>query len=197
MNTKKLKIFTPTAPLKTAVLFLIYKRLDTARRVFEVIRVARPPRLYVASDGPRESKEGEAEKVQAVRDYVMSHIDWDCEVKTLFREKNLGCKYAVSGAISWFFENEEMGIILEDDCLPSMSFFWFCEELLDKYKDDERIVNITGCNFQQGRNNTGYSYYFSIYSHIWGWAGWRSSWRYPPFVLRNRKADELYGGEDV
>ena len=140
MNNSKLKNqhskFTPPHPLNTAVLFLVFNRLDTTKQVFEAIQQAKPPRLYVAADGARELKEGEAEIVKAVREFVIQNIDWECEVKTLFREQNHGCKMAVSGAIDWFFANEEKGIILEDDCLPSQSFFWFCEELLYKYKDD-------------------------------------------------------------
>lgn len=169
-------IFAPTHPLKTAVLFLVFNRPDTTKQVFESIRKAKPPRLYVAADGPRSTKEGEAETVQTVRDYVMKRIDWECEVKVLFREENLGCKYAVSSAITWFFENEEMGIILEDDCLPSQSFFWFCEELLVRYRDDTRIMAVSGDNFQFGRTRAEYSYYFSRYSHVWGWATWRRAW---------------------
>ncbi|MCX7759372.1 MAG: nucleotide-diphospho-sugar transferase, partial [bacterium] len=114
--------FMPFYPLKTAVLLLTFKRLDTTRQVFEMIRKAKPPRLYIAGDGPRDWVEGEKEKVKAVRDYVMNNIDWNCEVKTLFRDKNLGCGRAVSEAITWFFEHEEMGIILEDDTVPSLSF---------------------------------------------------------------------------
>jgi len=172
------KIFTPPHPLNTAVLFLVFNRLDTTKQVFEAIRQAKPPRLYIAADGARKSKDGEAEKVNAVRDYVMSNIDWECEVKTLFREQNLGCKYAVSGAITWFFENEEMGIILEDDCLPSQSFFWFCEKLLERYKDDSRVWHIGGASTLTNDiviNND--SYYFSKFNHIWGWAGWSSRWK--------------------
>lgn len=168
---------TPPQPLKTAVLFLVFNRLDTTTQVFEAIRFVRPTRLYIAADGPRDSKNGEDAKIKAVRDYVMGHIDWDCAVKTLFREKNLGCKYAVSGGINWFFENEEMGIILEDDCLPHPSFFRFCEELLDRYRDDERIGIINGDNFLFGKRRTHDSYYFSRYAHIWGWASWRRMWQ--------------------
>ena len=173
----KATIFIPTQPLNTAVLFLVFNRLDTTKQVFEAIRQAKPPRLYVAADGSRVNKEGEADKVQVVRDYIMQNIDWKCEVKTLFREENLGCKYAVSGAITWFFENEEQGIILEDDCLPSQSFFWFCEELLERYKDDMRIWHIGGASTLTEDiviNND--SYYFSNLSHIWGWAGWSNRW---------------------
>ena len=173
----KINKFIPPHPLNTAVLFLVFNRLDTTKQVFEAIRQAKPPRLYIAADGARELKVGEAEKVKAVRDYVMSNIDWECEVKTLFREQNLGCKYAVSGAIDWFFENEEMGIILEDDCLPSQSFFWFCEELLEKYKDDMRVWNIGGYKPPDIIGDE-FSYTFSIFPQIWGWATWRSRWKY-------------------
>lgn len=131
-------IFKPSAPLKTAVLFLVFNRPDTTARVFEAIRQAKPPRLYVAADGPRANREGEVKKCAKVRE-IATAVDWPCEVKALFREKNFGCKYAVSGGITWFFEHEEQGIILEDDCLPHLDFFTFCESLLDRYADDERV----------------------------------------------------------
>jgi hypothetical protein len=172
------KEFVPPHQLNTAVLFIVFNRPNTTKQVFESIRKAKPPRLYVAADGPREDRPGEEEKVQSVRDHIMTNIDWNCDVMTLFRDENLGCKYAVSGAITWLFENEEMGIILEDDCLPSQSFFWFCEELLEKYKDDKRIGLISGNNFQFRRNVNGESYYFSIFNHIWGWASWSRAWNF-------------------
>lgn len=168
--------FIPPHSLNTAVLFLVFNRLDTTKQVFEAIREAKPPRLYIAADGARELKDGEDEKVNAVREYITSNIDWECEVKTLFRDENLGCKMAVSGAIDWFFENEEMGIILEDDCLPSQSFFWFCEELLVKYKDDTRVGQISGFNPLNNFNNSDTSYLFSKFGPIWGWASWRRAW---------------------
>lgn len=169
--------FIPPRDLHTPVLFLIFNRLDTTMLVFEEIKKAKPPRLYLAADGPRNDKKGEAEKVAHVRKYVMDNIDWKCEVKTLFRDNNLGCKYAVSGAIDWFFENEEMGIILEDDCLPSQSFFWFCEELLEKYKYNEQIGMITGTNYITNSNlqKIG-TYFYSNHFTIWGWASWRRAW---------------------
>ncbi|ELP5730591.1 hypothetical protein QTV44_003878 [Vibrio vulnificus] len=173
--------FIPSHPLNTAVLFLVFNRLDTTKQVFEAIRKAKPPRLYIAADGARENKEGEAEKVQAVRDFILQSIDWECDVKTLFRDKNIGCKYAVSGAITWFFDNEEQGIILEDDCLPSQSFFWYCEELLQKYKDDDRIFLVSGDS--RGAESFGMEedYGFCKYSLIWGWASWARAWkRYDP-----------------
>lgn len=173
-NTK----FIPSNPLKTAVLFLIFNRLDTTKEVFEAIRNAKPPKLYIAADGPRESYKNEKAKVEEVREYVMQNIDWKCEIKTRFSDKNMGCKYAVSSAINWFFENEEMGIILEDDCLPSPSFFWFCEELLEKYKNNDQIGMITGTNYIENKNieNAG-TYFYSNHFTIWGWASWRRAWK--------------------
>ena len=167
--------FTPPHPLITPVLFLVFNRLDTTKQVFQEIRQAKPPRLYIASDGARVSNEGDARNVSAVRDYIIENIDWECEVKTLFRDRNLGCKYSVSGAITWFFEHEENGIILEDDCLPSQSFFWFCEELLEKYKNDLRVWHIGGTN-PVDSNCVSSEYYFSEYNRIWGWASWRRAW---------------------
>ena len=169
--------FVPPGSLITPVLFVIFNRPDTTQKVFNAIRQAKPKQLFVAADGPREGKEGEKEKCEQVRE-IIEQIDWDCEVKTLFRDKNLGCKIAVSSAIDWFFENVEEGIILEDDCLPSQSFFWFCQELLEYYRNDTRIMHISGDNFQFGRKRGEGTYYFSKYSHIWGWATWRRAWKY-------------------
>lgn len=186
--------FIPPYLLTTPVLFLIFKRLDTTKQVFEAIKQAKPPRLYIAADGPRAHIEGEEEKVKAVREYVLSSIDWDCEVKTLFRETNLGCGKAVSEAITWFFENEEKGIILEDDTLPSQSFFWFCEELLKRYIENKQIAMISGNNFQDGQIRGDGDYYFSVYTHIWGWATWRDRWLGYDFYMRNLDFDKIIDG---
>ncbi len=161
--------------LITPVLFLIFDCPDTTQRVFNEIRQAKPTRFFVAADGPRKNKEGETERCEAARN-IINKVDWDCQVKTLFRDKNLGCKMAVSSAIDWFFENEEKGIILEDDCLPHPTFFRFCQELLTKYRDDQRVFVISGDNLLFGRKRTNYSYYFSRYNHCWGWATWRRAW---------------------
>lgn len=174
--------FVPPAPLSTAVLFLVFNRPDVTAQVFEAIRQARPPRLYVAADGPRSSRPAEAEKCAEVR-RIASQVDWPCQVKTLFRQENQGCKRAVSGAISWFFEQEAEGIILEDDCLPAQSFFWFCEEILAKYRDDQRVWQVCGTAFVMDLLNGGRpaSYIFSKYGPIWGWASWRRAWdQYDP-----------------
>jgi hypothetical protein len=158
------------------ILFLVFNRFDTAQNVFEEIRKIKPKKLFVASDGPRKNKSGEKEIVESVRKYILSNINWECDVKTLFRNKNLGCKYAVSSAVDWFFENVEEGIILEDDCLPSQSFFRFCKEMLEKYRADKDVMHITGTNIDGG-TNIKESYFFSSIPNIWGWAAWRETWR--------------------
>jgi len=161
---------------ETPILFLIFNRPDTSERVFEAIRKAKPTRLYVAADGPREGNENDLLNCPKTRAVVK--VDWDCEVKLLFREQNLGCKQAVSQAITWFFEQEEQGIILEDDCLPHPSFFPYCETLLEYYKNEDRVMLISGDNFQNGKVIGDNSYYFSRYNHIWGWASWRRAWQH-------------------
>jgi GR25 family glycosyltransferase involved in LPS biosynthesis len=155
--------------LKIAVLFLIVNRLNTIRQVFAEIKKAKPPRLYIASDGARDDVESETQKVKDVRDFVVDNIDWDCEVKTLFRDGNLGCGLSVKSSIDWFFKQEEMGIILEDDCVPNESFFRFCEELLIKYEADDRVGMISGNNHISYQPNLD-SYLFSRYKGCWGWA---------------------------
>lgn len=164
--------------LNKPVLFLVFNRINTTKQVFGAIREAQPPRLYVAADGARQNHPGEQSQVDAVRNYVVENIDWDCQVKTLFRRQNLGCKYAVSGAIDWFFDNEEMGIILEDDTLPSQSFFLFCQDLLERYTYDERVMKISGFNELEGFNQDDSSYIFANFGSDWGWASWRRSWKY-------------------
>lgn len=161
---------------RSAILFLIFNRPDNTARVFEQIRTAKPRRLYIAADGPRRGSEKDTERCAETRN-ITNKIDWDCNVSTLFRNENMGCKRGVSAAISWFFEHEEEGIILEDDCLPANSFFKFCDVLLEKYRHDERVMHITGCNLQAGRRWGNASYYFSNRVHVWGWAGWRRAWQ--------------------
>lgn len=161
--------------LTTPVAFFIFKRPDTTRRVFEVIRQVKPNKLLVVADGPRPDYPEEAEKCAAARAIIES-VDWDCEVLKNYSDVNLGCKCRVSSGLDWVFENVEEAVILEDDCLPHPTFFRFCEKLLNRYRDDERIMVISGDNFQFGRKRTDYSYYFSRYYHCWGWATWRRAW---------------------
>lgn len=161
--------------MRTPILFLVFNRPDTTRDVFQAIRAARPPRLYIAADGARPDRSGERERSEEVR-RTATAVDWPCEVRTLFRDRNLGCKLAVSGGISWFFEQEEEGIILEDDVLPDASFFPFCEELLDRYRFNPEIMMVSGDYFRGVDPGARASYFFSRYTHIWGWASWRRAW---------------------
>ena len=163
--------------MKTAVTFLIFNRPDTTEKVFEVIRLARPPKLLVVADGPRAEKPGEAENCAAAR-AIIERVDWSCEVLTNYSDVNLGCKLRVSSGLDWVFDTVEEAIILEDDCLPHPTFFRFCEELLERYRYNERIMTISGNNFQFGHRRTDSSYYFSRYNHCWGWASWRRAWQH-------------------
>ncbi|MDO9231855.1 MAG: glycosyltransferase family 2 protein [bacterium] len=170
--------------LKTPVLLIAFNRPELTSRVFNQIRRAKPEKLYFAVDGPRMDRPYDFERCDEVKKLV-KQVDWQCEVMTMFSDKNLGCKFGPYSAMKWFFENVEDGIILEDDALPDMSFFYFCEELLLKYKNDDRIASISGNNFQFGRNKTGDSYYFSHFSHTCGWATWRRAWKEYDLEIKN------------
>ena len=161
--------------LDTPVAFLIFKRPDTTERVFQAIREAKPKKLLVVADGGRDSEE--QEKCQQAR-AVIEKVDWDCEVLKNYSETNLGCKQRVSSGLDWVFSQVEEAIILEDDCVPHSSFFQYCQELLERYRDDNRIMHIGGNNFLCSRTNLEYSYYFSSYPHCWGWATWSRAWQY-------------------
>ena len=169
--------------LSTPVAFLIFKRPDTTEKVFREIRRARPQKLLVVADGPRADRPGEDEKCAEAR-AVVEQVDWDCEVLTNYSDTNLGCKRRVSSGLDWVFEEVEEAIILEDDCVPHPSFFRYCEELLEKYRDDTRVMSISGDNFQFGRTLTDDSYYFSRYVHVWGWATWRRAWKLNDVQMR-------------
>jgi hypothetical protein len=158
------------------VLFIIFNRMNTTKEVFAEIQKAKPPRLYIASDGPRIHKENETAIVNEIRSYVLDNINWDCDVHTLFREQNLSCGQSVKGAIDWFFEAEEYGIVLEDDVKPNGSFFKFCDELLLRYKDDDRVGLISGNNHINFAPHND-SYTFSRFFSTWGWASWRRAWK--------------------
>lgn len=170
----------PCAPM----LLIGFNRPDFMAEQIDAVRGAAPKKIYIAVDGPRVEKSGEAEKCRAVQECVKL-IDWPCEIKTLFREKNLGCKYGVSGAITWFFENEEAGIILEDDCRPTIDFLRFASEMLVRYKYDERIGAVCGFNSFNLQSNKNASYHFSRHLDIWGWASWRRVWQKYDVEMRN------------
>jgi len=159
----------------TPILFVIFNRKDVAVKSFKKIKELRPVKLYIACDGARDSVVGEKKLVENTRKAILELIDWDCELKTLFQENNLGCGLGVYTAINWLFENEEKGIILEDDCVARESFFLYVEELLVRYKDDARIGMISGFNQVNSAYND-FSYTFSKYKACWGWGTWRRAW---------------------
>ncbi len=166
----------PTDACSSPVLFLVFNRPSTTKRVFDAIASARPPKLYVAADGPREHVPSDAARCNETR-AIATSVHWPCQVYTKFRSHNLGCRVAVSDAIDWFFEQEPEGIVLEDDCLPHRDFFPFCDALLARYRDDDRVVSISGQGHAHAAGTADASYYFSVYNHCWGWASWRRAWR--------------------
>jgi hypothetical protein len=168
--------------LNTPVLFCIFNRPDLTRRVWNAIARQRPRQLLVAADGPRPEYPADGDLVQQCRD-ICRGIDWPCQVETFFRESNRGCRRQMAEAIGWAFAQHERLIILEDDCLPDDSFFRFCEILLARFASDERVMMISGDNFQPAPRGP-FSYYFSRYSHIWGWASWRRAWQHFDLPMR-------------
>jgi len=167
------------------VLVIAFNRPELLEQLVGRLREIQPSDVYIAIDGPRRERIGETEKVQACRDLI-GKLDWDCTVHTLFREANLGCGEGVSSAITWFFQHVEAGIILEDDVIPDLSFFSFCQELLDRYENDDRVFAISGCNFvpSSAQSHPNDAYRFSRVAHIWGWATWRRSWELYQLDLR-------------
>ena len=163
--------------LTTPVVLIIFNRPQITERVFDAVRRVRPRTLFVIADGPRPAVPGEEELCRQTRS-IVERVDWPCDVRTDFSEVNLGCGRRIGGGLTRVFSQVEEAIILEDDCIPAPSFFAYCQTLLDRYRDDTRIVHISGDNFQNGIQRTRYSYFFSRYAHIWGWATWRRAWRH-------------------
>jgi hypothetical protein len=156
------------------ILYIVYNRLDKVKLTFERIKEVKPKNLYIIADGPKD--EIDKVKCDAVKSYISDNIDWSCKVSTLFRDKNLGCKEAVKTGIDWFFKHVEEGIILEDDTLANHSFFYFCQELLEKYRYEKKIYSIGGTNIFQSWPIKE-SYVFSMQGSIWGWATWKRAWK--------------------
>ena len=162
--------------MKTPVAFLIFNRPETTAKVFEVIRQAKPAKLLVVADGARANRLEEVEQCSKTR-AIIDRVDWECEVLTNYSDINLGCRERISSGLRWVFDTVEEAIILEDDCVPHATFFPFCEQLLDRYRDDERVMAISGQKSQLQYHRTQYSYYFSRYFHVWGWASWRRAFQ--------------------
>jgi hypothetical protein len=159
--------------LDVPVLLIVYRRPELAARALEAIAAARPRRLFVAADGP--ASEADRPACAAARE-AATRVTWPCEVLTDFSERNIGCSARVMSALDWMFEHSDRGIVVEDDCVPAADFFPFCASLLERYRDDTRVMHISGETYQvSGRVED--SYYFSKYALTWGWATWRRAWR--------------------
>lgn len=180
------------AQLETPVALIVFNRPRQTERVFAAIREARPSRLFVIADGPRPDRAGEAELCRQVRQ-VVAEVDWPCEVQTNFAEKNLGCRRRVVSGLDWVFSLAEEAIILEDDCLPDQSFFVFCSELLNRYRDERSVAVVSGHNAFANHLQTGYSYFFSPMVAVWGWATWRRAWQ--EYDENLKSWPQLKGGE--
>ena len=169
------------ANVNTPVAFIIFRRPDLTARVFERIRAARPARLFIIADGPRTPHEAiECEHARR----IVECVDWPCEVKRDYSDRNMGCRDRIATGLDWVFAEVPEAIVLEDDCLPAQSFFGFCEELLEHYRQSDRVMHISGSNFLV-QHATPYSYYHSRYAHMWGWATWARAWRHMDLNLRN------------
>lgn len=162
--------------MKTPVVFLIFNRPQHTREVFARIREARPPQILVVADGPRAAHASDLRLTEEARQVVTEGIDWPCELYCCFAKENLGCRVGISRGLDWAFSLVEEAIVLEDDCVPSPSFFRFCETLLERYRHETKVAHIGGVNVQEGRRRSKASYYFSRYLHCWGWATWRRAW---------------------
>lgn len=161
----------------TPVLVIIFNRPELTRKIFDQIRKVKPLFLFIAADGPRPGVPDDLEKCAATRE-ISNQINWECELRTLFREDNRGCGHGPAEAITWFFDHVEEGIILEDDCLPDERFFPFCAELLERYRTNEHIAMISGTNLLGQWKPNRQSYLFSALGGTWGWASWRRAWIY-------------------
>ena len=162
--------------LETPVLLIAFNRPVETAQVIATLREVKARKIYFAVDGPRVQRHTDLQLITETQKLV-SHFDWVCDVQTRFMDTNLGCGLGVSSAISWAFTNEEQLIILEDDIVPSLTFFRFCEELLEMHKDNDRVFSISGSNFvPESELSSSESYRFSNFPHVWGWATWKRSW---------------------
>ena len=160
------------------ILLLVWKRPKHTKRVIDSIKKISPKKIYISCDGPIEDNQENKLLIEKVRKVIFKEINWKCNIYTNFSKYNKGCKSAVVDGINWFFTYEDEGIIIEDDCLPSIDFFYYCESLLEKYRNDERIWSICGNGYQNDLSQNKESYFFSKYTDIWGWATWKRCWKF-------------------
>ena len=176
--------------MKNSIALIIFNRPDTTQRVFNVIREAKPKKLFVIADGPRLNVPGDKDKCIKTRN-IINQVDWDCEVIKRYSDTNLGCGLSPSNGISWVFDQVDKAVFLEDDCLPDLSFFQFCDELLEKYENDERIMMISGTNILGEWKSQSQSYHFAYYSYIWGWASWKRAWNFYDYNISEWSKPEV------
>lgn len=162
---------------KFPIAYVIFNRPGHTRETFSVIRAQRPTKLFIIADGPRAGHPTDAQQCAETR-AIVDQIDWPCEVHRNYADQNMGCKLRVSSGLDWVFEHVEAAVILEDDCVPNVDFFNYCDDLLVRYAEDTRVWVVTGNNFQDGKKRGEAAYYFSKYNHCWGWATWRRAWQY-------------------
>lgn len=176
---------------KIPIGFFTFNRLDTASEVFEEIRKVKPEKLYLISDGARDNRPKEREKVDQIRNFIERKINWPCSVAKNYAPRNMGCKDRMASGITWLLDNEEMAVILEDDCKPTQEFFRYAEEMLNRYKDDERVMLVSGSKLMTDYTMNS-SYTFSRYAMIWGWATWRRAWsKYDIDIKSWRRAKQM------
>jgi hypothetical protein len=161
--------------ISTPIAYIIFNRPRHTRETFAAIRAQRPKKLFIIADGPRSGHLADADCCREVRE-IVKVIDWPCDVSRNYTDENQGCKRRVISGLDWVFSQVEQAIVIEDDCLPHLDFYGYCEALLELYKDNDRVMVITGCNFQNGNRRGNAAYYFSKFNHVWGWATWRRAW---------------------
>jgi len=163
--------------LNSPVVLIVFNRPEQTRQLLEVLKEVAPPKLRVIADGPRTGHPDDTLLCNEVKSLIEREVTWPCEIKKNYSEKNLGCKLRISSGLDWVFSIDEKAIILEDDCIPDITFFKFCDELLEKYQNHSEINHIGGNNFLFDRLKINESYYFSKYTHVWGWATWKRAWQ--------------------
>jgi hypothetical protein len=183
------------------VVLFVFARPDTTEQLVEIVKRAEPSKVLVVGDGPRDGSPDDAARCEAVRELIAAAA-WDCELLTAYAERNLGLKRRIETGLDWAFGLVDEAIVLEDDCMPHPSFFDFCSELLERYRDEPRVMSVSGNNFGHGADVDA-SYFFSRYPLIWGWATWARAWKLDepelvdwPALMRSGWLDELFPGDD-
>jgi hypothetical protein len=174
MATRRTKL---DSTFEVPVLLIGFNRPEECRQVISSLREVGAKKVYFNVDGPRSNSQSDIEKVKKVRQ-LSNLFDWECELHIRFLDENLGCKLAISSGISWFFENVNEGIILEDDCLPNRDFYYFCERMLEKYRYSDNVMHISGTSYLPSNIDYDHNHYFSAIHDVWGWATWKRAWDY-------------------